>query len=121
MLPSQPHRPAFAITKSNRNEEQSLANLDVRGCALVHDYITKYDTRVFTSYNSMRADYVPKVQEWLKALLNAEEVMVTTLTIRKRDPNFPKRTWGTSGDRRPIQGVHIGERLNLFVALRLRQ
>jgi len=100
--------PAPRIAVQNfRNEEQSLTSLDARGFTLVRDPICRYGLEAFTDTDAMRAEYVPKMEARIKELLGAEEVMTTTVSIRRRDPDFPKYTWGKTGDSQPIQGVHI--------------
>ena len=86
----------------------SHRDLDIRGFTFAKQDFSLFSKSVFVDYKSLRAGYVPAMENWLKDLLGAESVSTLSVNIRRRDKKFPEFTWGTSGDTQPIQGVHVG-------------
>lgn len=91
-----------------RERDFSQNSLDTCGFTFSTQAFARFSKEVFIDYKSLRAGYVPPMEDWLKDLLGAEIVVTLSVNIRRRDAKFPEFTWGKSGDTQPIQGVHVG-------------
>lgn len=91
-----------------RDQGFSQHQLDMRGFTFAKQDFARFDQETFVDYKSLRAAYVPAMEDWLKELLGAEHVTTLSVNVRRRDASFPDFTWGKSGDTQPIQGVHVG-------------
>ena len=91
-----------------REQGFSQNSLDMCGFTFNTQEFARFNKEVFVDYKSLRAGYVPPMEDWLKGLLGAESVVTLSVNIRRRDAKFPEFTWGKSGDTQPIQGVHVG-------------
>ena len=91
-----------------REENFSLLDLDKRGFSFARQDFSLFCKDDFADYKSLRMKYVPPMEEWIKKTLGAESIFTLSVNIRRRDFEFPKFTWGKSGDTQPIQGVHVG-------------
>ncbi|KAL8747048.1 MAG: hypothetical protein Q9190_001013 [Brigantiaea leucoxantha] len=92
------------------SKELSLSSLDIRGFTVASQDFSPFPLESFQDYASIRSEYVPPMEAWIRKCLNADIVVTLSVNVRKRDVSFPQFTWGTSGDTQPIQGVHVGKR-----------
>lgn len=97
-----------------REENFSLLDLDKRGFSFARQDFSSFSGDDFADYRSLRMKYVPPMEDWIKKTLGADTIFTLSVTIRKRDVEFPKFTWGKSGNSQPIQGVHVGRHSQIY-------
>ena len=118
------HVPRWALPEDqpNTNEESITVSrvqvtdirtaegieLDKTGFTTVVRHLSEYQDTPFFRGEFSTSLYTKAVEELLKEILGATRVLYVVGSLRKRDEEFPARTWGANGFQQPIQGVHVG-------------
>lgn len=101
--------PIDNISVKDIRETPDLLNLDVTGFTVLRHDLSPAQDEAFWAERYHSSKYQEALKQFLMQSLSAESVTLLSSSLRKRDRDFPRYTWGTSGGNQPIQGVHIGE------------
>lgn len=103
--------PVSDVPVRDMRTNTATLSLDKNGFEVIEQNLMQYvDEYVYKGQFSSSA-YTAALGEMLRKRLGAEKVIKLSGTIRERDPEFPRRTWGTKNAQQPIQGVHVGKYL----------
>lgn len=102
------------ITKNVENlliadmRHEAQLDLDTNGFVYVEHNIPGVE-RILAGERHTGETYAAKVGDFLLGYLQAERVIPLSVSLRRRDPNFPTSPWGNSGYMQPLETAHSGK------------
>ncbi|KAI1378986.1 hypothetical protein F4677DRAFT_442714 [Hypoxylon crocopeplum] len=99
--------PVDHVSVKDMRHSPELFNLDVTGFTVLSHDLSQAQDEAFWAERYHSSKYQEELEQLLVKSLGAESVTLLSSSLRKRDKDFPRYTWGSSGGNQPIQGVHI--------------